>query len=459
MSLGHWILVVSMYPVILIMYVCLKNEGHDSQKGIYYGVSIRKEHAKAPALMEIADTYKRQMKRFLSLSLLTSIPILLIPPFSIAFFYWSLWFVFIMIMYFIPFVTANKKMKELKLEKGWTTGEVPVRYAEMKEASRIRKVKWYHFLSPILISIACIIWAVWQPRDGMEALRIIMASTFGGTTLIFAGFAFWMDKEKTAIVSSDSNVNVNYARARKNMWKNFWVAFAWFNTLYTVGLLFYLIQETELTGMFWWLMGLYIFVGIVLFGWVIKKSKVLEECYANKMDLKIEDDDAHWIWGTFYYNPMDKHTMVNMRVGVGATVNLATSVGKGVALIGILSILTLPVLSIWLILDEFTPIQLKVEEECLVAKHVTEKYRVPFEDVEEARLLTKLPNIGRNYGTSMDNVKKGNYRLRDESISCEVLLNPENGLFIRLETEDEIYLFSGFDDEETQRVYEAMQTE
>ena len=70
MSLGHWILVVSMYPVILIMYVCLKNEGHDSQKGIYYGVSIRKEHAKAPALMEIADTYKRQMKRFLALSLL-----------------------------------------------------------------------------------------------------------------------------------------------------------------------------------------------------------------------------------------------------------------------------------------------------------------------------------------------------------------------------------------------------
>ncbi len=459
MSWIHWTLVVCMYPFILIMYFCLKKEGHDPKKRVYYGVSLSKEQAEDPAVTEIGNTYKKQMKQLLWISFLTSVPVLLIPPFSLAFCYWCFWFLFACFVFFIPFGIANKKLKELKVEKGWTTGEEQPRYTEIKEAAGIRKVKWYHFLGPVVISMACVVWAVLQPQDGREALLIIIAVTFAGMTLMFAGFAFWMDKEKTAIVSSDSNVNVNYARARKNMWKNFWVAFAWFNTLYTVGILFYQVIEAKSTGMFWLLLGLYVLFTVILLVWVIQKSKALEARYADKMDLKVEGDDAHWLWGMLYCNPKDKHTMVNKRVGLGTTINFATPVGKGVAVFLIVTLLSMPVFGIWLILDEFTPIQLKVEENCVVAKHVTEKYRVPFEEVREAELLTELPNIGRNYGTSMDNIKKGNYRLRDESISCEALLNPQNGLFIRLETEDEIYLFSGFDDEETRQVYEAMQSE
>lgn len=457
MSLVSWMLVITMYPVILIMYYGLKKEGNDTKKGIYYGVSINKEQEKDPTIIEIVNTYNRHMKLFLWSSMLFSIPVLLIPKFSISFLYWSIWFVYVCVVYFIPFGIANKKLKELKLKKGWCAKGDAVRYSEMKEAAGVRKVKWYHFLGPIVISITCVVWSILRPRDGQEALCIILAVSFAGMTLMFGALAFWMDKEKTAIVSSDSNVNVNYTRARKNMWKNFWVIFAWFNTLYTVGILFYQVQETEITGIFWLLIGLYILISIVLYAWVIKKSKALEMCYENKMDLRVEiEDDNHWIWGMFYYNTKDKHSMINKRVGLGTTVNLATPLGKGVVILGIVSILSIPALSIWLILDEFSPIRLEVAEGSVVATHVTEKYRVPLEEVKEAKLLTELPKIGRNYGTSMDTVKKGNYRLREESISCEVLLNPQNTMFIRLETEDEIYLFSGFDDAETRQVYEEM---
>ena len=70
--------------------------------------------------------------------------------------------------------------------------------------------------------------------------------------------------------------------------------------------------------------------------------------------------------------------------------------------------------------------------------------------------MTQLPKMSRNHGNSLDNLLEGSYRVKGDSASCEVLLNPQNGIFIRVETEDEIYLLSGFDDAETRQVYEAM---
>ena len=40
------------------------------------------------------------------------------------------------------------------------------------------------------------------------------------------------------------------------------------------------------------------------------------------------DDDDKWIWGLFYYNPSDSRLIVNARIGVNTTVNLAKRSGK-----------------------------------------------------------------------------------------------------------------------------------
>lgn len=450
------ILVVSMYPFILIMYFGLKSEGHEPRKGVYYGVSLDKEQAKAPEIQQITTEYNQLMKKFLWITLLMSIPMFFIPWFSINLTYWCVWMLVICVIFFIPFGIANKKLKELKHQKGWSTGEEQPSFTEIKEAGRIRKVKWYHFLLPVLISVGIFVWTLLRPDDGREALLVIMAGTFGSMTFMFWGLAVWMDKEKTGIVSTDSDVNVNYARARKNMWKNFWVFCAWLNVIYMGAMLFCLVQEEGLSVAFWLLTGLYTLATIVLFIWLMRKNTALEKCYEDKMDIKIQDDDSHWIWGMFYYNPKDKHSMVNKRVGLGTTVNLATALGKGTVILVVVALLSLPVMCVWVTLEEFTPIRLVVEENQVIARHLKENHNISLDTVVDAELLTELPKMSRNHGTSMDHLRKGSYRVKEEGVSCEVFCNPQNNLFIRVETEEEIYLFSGFDDEETRQVYETI---
>ncbi len=456
MNILNLILVIVMYPIVFVFYFCLKNEGHEPRKGIYFGVSLNKEQAKDEALAEITNTYQKQMKGFLWISLLMPWPILFFPWFSISITYWCIWFLAVCVVFFIPFGIANKKLKELKLEKGWTTGEELPSFTEIKEAARIRKVKWYHFLAPVLISIASVVWAVLWPQDGKEALMIIVAITLGSMTFMFWGLALWMDRQKTEIVSTDSNVNVNYSRARKNMWKVFWVAMTWVNVLCLMGMLFFLTQGQDFSMIFWLFLGLYLIATLSLPIWAWKKNRSIEKRYEDKMDIRVEDNDACWIWGMFYCNPKDKHTMVNKRVGLGTTVNLATPVGKGTLIILIVTLLSLPAMCIWVTMEEFTPIHMRVEDNTLVARHLREKFHISLEDVQETELLTQLPKMSRNHGNSLDNLREGSYRVKEDSASCEVLLNPQNGLFIRVETVDEIYYFSGFDDAETRQVYEAM---
>ena len=76
--------------------------------------------------------------------------------------------------------------------------------------------------------------------------------------------------------------------------------------------------------------------------------------------------------------------------------------------------------------------------------------------IKEVELLTELPKMSRNHGTSMEEIRKGSYRIKEEGKSCEVFLNPQNTVFIRIETSLETYFISGFDDEETKEVYEMI---
>jgi len=69
MNILNLILVIVMYPIVFVFYFCLKNEGHEPRKGIYFGVSLNKEQAKDEALAQKlaqerhADAERRKNER------------------------------------------------------------------------------------------------------------------------------------------------------------------------------------------------------------------------------------------------------------------------------------------------------------------------------------------------------------------------------------------------------------
>lgn len=172
-----------------------------------------------------------------------------------------------------------------------------------------------------------------------------------------------------------------------------------------------------------------------------------------QMEAGKDEEDTYWKWGMFYYNPKDKHTMVSKRNGTGITTNMATTTGKILNGIGIAGLLVIPVLCGWMILEEFVPIHLTVTKEELVAKHLVKDYEIPLEDIESIELIYEKPRWTKSVGTAMENLDKGTFTIRNEG-KCEVFLNPNHAVFIRLTADDKTYYLGGYDNEETVRAYE-----
>ena len=83
-------------------------------------------------------------------------------------------------------------------------------------------------------------------------------------------------------------------------------------------------------------------------------------------------------------------------------------------------------------------------------------YRIDLADINKVELLTELPEMSRKNGTGLPNLLKGKFEI-DGKNGALVCLNPENHLFIRIETQaGQLYLLGGKTDGETEAAYEAI---
>ncbi len=454
MNMTGLILIILLYPFVFLMYALLKNEA-TPKSGLYYGVRLQKEQRKAEEVLQISQDYQKQMRKWLWIVMLIPLPLVFIPWFSIMLTLWMLWMLLTMVVFFVPFGIANKRMKELKIEKGWKRNEEQLVYAETKAAGTIRKVKWYHFLLPTLVSLAILIGQMMRGEKELSANLMIMLVTYVGITLLFWLMAVWIDRQKTQIISNDSDVNINYTRAKKNQWLRFWVSCTWINVCYMISLPFSIDRMGKFNVVFTIATVCYTMVTLFVAFWTVKKMKMLDNAYESMRDIEIPDDDDNWIWGMAYYNPRDKHSMIEKRIGVGTTINMASKGGKVFVAFCLLTLLSIPAVCVWCIMTEFTPIQLQVTNHQMIASHLTNEYTISKAAIQEIELLTELPEMSRNHGTDMDTLQKGSYYVEEEG-NCDVFLNPQNDIFLRVQTTSNIYYLSGCNDVQTREVYERM---
>ena len=147
--------------------------------------------------------------------------------------------------------------------------------------------------------------------------------------------------------------------------------------------------------------------------------------------------------------------MVSKKYGIGTTVNLATKAGKASAVLCMVCMLIVPVMCIWLMMEEFTPISLVISQDRLLANHIRNEYTIPIDAIENLTLIEELPRSSKVNGTGMDTLSKGTFRnSNDGQFQC--MLNPRNEVFLRFEADGTVYYMSGFDDTETRAIYEAL---
>ena len=458
------LMLIAMYPMMMIvcfvMYTSMK-----PKNGMAFGSTISSERMKDESIKEIERQWAKEMKRNIIINALLPLTAFFTPYASIQITIWTMWCFVMIVLLEYPFVKANAKVKEVKRSRGWYNPEKTEEYVELKAAGEVRRVKVGTFFVPFVVSMLAVavvygsMFVNSVPLKTEEYVKSfgVIVFIFALINLIILWAAMWMDKQKTEVISSQSDVNINYARAKKNIWKDFWLTTSWLTTVYVwicaIALVIqYRFEMVVLVGCV-----VYSLVVTVLLFPVAKKIKTVDACYEKERDMAVDgDDDRYWIGGMFYNNPSDKHTMVSMRNGMGTSINMATTAGKVWMLVGAIAILSVPILCGWVIFEEFTPISLSIKEDEVQALHLKVEYELPIAEIESVELVEELPDLTKSVGSALDTVIKGKYIMRGTGERCRLFLNPQNDVFIKAVYEDMVYYLGGLTDDETMAVYHEL---
>lgn len=77
---------------------------------------------------------------------------LLTSHFSIQFTIWMNWLILLVLLFYVPYAVANKKLKKWKKENQLYENQILVSYVEMKNAGNVRKVRFFPFFIPTALS-------------------------------------------------------------------------------------------------------------------------------------------------------------------------------------------------------------------------------------------------------------------------------------------------------------------
>jgi len=458
MNIINAIFLITMYPVIFLQYYICKSEGTVKQHTLF-GIRISEQWLSKEECTQFEKEYRRKMNRYLLILAFIPLTALFIPYFSISFTIWMIWLLVVIVLFMLPMATGHQKLKQLKQERAYSE-EAGMIYAEIKAAGTIRTIKSWDFLLPNLLSIGMAIFSLIILLDERFALYSVLIIVFASCTPLFYGCAIWMDHTGTKVISTNSDVNINYTRATKKLLRTFWGLSIWINTLFTgivlATVLLKNFSDVLVIDIILWGSIVYCIVILAICYLIWRKQLLLDKQYEDKMDLVNENSEQYWIGGILYYNPNDRRSMVDKTMGMGTTMNMATLGGKVLALIGIVSLLIIPISCVWIMMEEFTPISLEITDNTLIAEHWKKDYEIPANSITDVSLLQELPRTSKVSGTGMDNLLKGTFR-NSEDGKFQCFLNPQNNLFIRFTADETLYYISGYDDEETRLIYKQIQ--
>lgn len=145
------ILFISTYPVLLIIYFVLKNN-HKFHDHLLFSVSMKEEWVKQPAVQKIISEFHKQMNILLLIFFAIPLTSLLTSHFSIQFTIWMNWLMLLILLFYVPYAVANKKLKKWKKENQLYENQILVSYVEMKNAGNVRKVRFLPFFLPTFLS-------------------------------------------------------------------------------------------------------------------------------------------------------------------------------------------------------------------------------------------------------------------------------------------------------------------
>ena len=410
-------------PALPIQYFMLRNEVK-RKKNIIVGVTFPYEAQNRTEIQKRLDKYIRELNLITLLLLAVVVPCCWISSFSMAMFAWGVWLLLAIILPNIPYARCNLDLKKIKDQNGWNHQSSEIMWVD---TSAIPNEKW---LSPWLFAPAvllCLLPVVWDKY--LLAVYLLDAVCAAGC---WTGYRY-LYRNRAEIVDSNADLSQVLSHVRRRNWGKVWLYCAYF--LAVINLITGLMVQQVIFSL-----GLLLLLSILLIfaavGIEFKTRRAQEKLTAESGKEWYVDEDDKWIWGLIYYNPHDSKTIVNARVGMNSTFNLARPAGKIFTALTALIMIAIPFFGVLLDGVGDKQIDLQINTTTIVASHGKSQYEVALEDIEEVTLLDTLPEgLQRIAGTGMQNLQKGRFR-SPELGALTLCLDPQCPPFLLITTND-----------------------
>ena len=436
--------------IIPLMFWQLNNETK-FKKNIALGVTLPYEGRTHPQTQELLTKFRRVL-RWTCLGLLVSVVVLVLLPMStgLSLTIWLIWIDVAMVVPFVPYVKYHKKLKALKQEQGWFP-EVPrTHVVNLTAAAQQEKpISPVQFLLPLVASLPPLVWGVMK-KDWLMAAMFLTGPV---CILLFWVLYQWAMRRRAETVDENETLTQTLTRLRRRAWRRSWVWGSWF--MAGVNLSMWL-------SLFHPVWGLVVMVALtVLFlvlavGLEFHLRHQQETLTARSGQTYYVDEDEKWIWGMFYYDPNDTHLVVNNRIGMNTTVNLAKKSGRIMMGATAVLMLLLPLWGVWLMAEEQSPVTLTLTQTTLEAKHGWDDYEISLADIAQVQLLQEEPEgLRRVAGTAMDTVLKGRYQ-SDEYDKMTLCMDPQNGPWLLITMKDGTIYLVGDGEGDMESMYDQL---
>lgn len=441
MNLILWGSVIWM-PVLF--YVLLGNETK-FKKNIAVGVTFPQEAREDVEVQQVLSVFKKHLLYVCVGLFAAAVPCIFIPATAgMVMTIWMIWLLLGCVLPYIPYIQCNRKLKLIKEARGWKQQSSQMQTVDLRAASI--KTRWLSpawFLIPSAVSLLPL----------LTDTDLAVAYLLDAALIVLFWFCYrCLYRNKSEIVDDNLVLTEALTRIRRHHWGRMWLISAWF--IAALNLLVWLTSSSASLTL----------AGILAISLILVITSIYLELKLRKLQEKLTeqsgsgfyvDDDDKWIWGIFYYDPNDNRLIVNNRVGMNTTVNMAKRSGQLIMGVSVLLLLAMPFLGVWMDKLGTTPVGLDITESAIVSTHTGIEYEIPLDDIIYIEYVAEKPALRRTAGTGMETVQKGRYSTPWGSAS--ICLDPRTAPYIYIETsENKRYLFGSADAAETEWVYQQL---
>lgn len=447
------------YFVILIFVVALFTTNQTAtklNKNTILGVTLPYHILKNKDVMEIVKSYKKSYSVLILIFIILSLPMLIFknsPSFTMI--YTFTWIILLLCLNNKTYIKHFKVLYSLKRKNDWFLENKQVITVDT-EVSRIKNkmpVPWLWFIPSFIICIIpFIITITVENNPNVSEIFLSLLSVPA------IAFFYWLyrlySSEKTVVYNEKTEVNLACNFIHKRLWSLCWVVIA------TVTSMLHLLQYLNLQWKDNYSLPITLFLYILIFLVCVfytynkirsTQSRLLEA----SLDVIYTDDDEFWARG-YYYNPNDRRTMVEKRIGYGFTCNMATLKGKCLTF-GILVPVAVLILFLSIVFVRMDTGSFNLFINGSTVKIEAPLYAFSFDinEIQEVNKIDVLPKGARTNGAATEVYNLGNFNLNGYGNS-RMYVYKENPPFIIVKLKD-IYLFiNGKTKETTDKYYKIL---